>query len=326
MKKYIFIAGVLAAILFGVWWRTRSENTMQSDHTGRVRVAASFYPLYYFVSEVGKDFVDVTNLTPFGTSPHDYEPDPKTVVNLSKQDVLVINGSGLEPWIDDLRDELEDTGVRIVAVSESLATLTGTHTHEHEHEEEHEGEHEHEEDHDMSATDPHVWLDPVLAIQEVNAIVSALAARDPQNADAYRKNGEDLKRRLTQLDEEYRQTLRSCRLTTFVTSHSAFGYLAHRYGLTQLSVRGLSPQEEPTASELAELTETVKTNRIRYVFVETLLSPKYSETLAKEAGVQTLVLDPVAGLSEDDVRSGRTYLSVMQDNLANLSKALECTP
>ena len=125
------------------------------------------------------------------------------------------------------------------------------------------------------------------------------------------------------LDEEIRNELNSTKKKVFITSHAAFSYFARRYGLKQIAIAGISPEAEPSPAKIAEIVKIAKENEVNYIFFETLVSPKISEVIAKEVGARTLGLNPIEGLSQDEIDKGGTYFTVMRDNLKNLKIALD---
>ncbi|MEJ8546197.1 metal ABC transporter solute-binding protein, Zn/Mn family [Brevibacillus borstelensis] len=183
-------------------------------------------------------------------------------------------------------------------------------------------EHEHEH-HDHGGTDPHVWLDPTMLKAQAEKIKSALAEKDKAHADAYGKNYQQLAADLDQLDKDFADMVNKSPKKEFMVSHSAFAYLAKRYGLEQVAISGIDPADEPSPSEMKELVEHVKEHNISYVLFETLASPKVAEVIAKEAGVQTGTLNPLEGLTEEEAKAGKDYLSIMKDNLEMLRAALK---
>lgn len=340
-----FIAAFVAIILIGVagfvfLGRSNSSTAPQTTTDGKMSVVASFYPVYFFASEIGGEKANVRNLTPAGVEPHDFEPSPQDLVAIQKADLVVFNGSGLEPWVE----RLLPLDTQVVLVSEGLASIEGG---EHEHADEHEkegaehqegGEHHDEEaeehgdehhneneHHDEHGLDPHVWLSPVLAAKMVEAIAQGFAQADPENAAYYADNARALKERLTTLDTAYREGLAVCDTKNVVVSHAAFAYLVAAYDLNQVPIAGLSPDEEPSAQELAEIVRFARDNDVQYIFFESLVSPKLSETIAREVGAETLVLDPIEGITQEELAAGETYISLMERNLANLKTALRCT-
>lgn len=172
--------------------------------------------------------------------------------------------------------------------------------------------------------DPHVWLDPVQAQHIVGQIRDALIQIDPSGQDTYTANAQQYLARLDQLDREYRQGLASCARRDFVSSHAAFSYVAHRYALTQVPISGLSPEAEPSPARLRQIVEETRRRQAKVIFFETLVNPKVAEVIAREIGAQTLVLNPIEGLTGEEERQGKGYLDLMRQNLANLRIALEC--
>jgi zinc transport system substrate-binding protein len=173
--------------------------------------------------------------------------------------------------------------------------------------------------------DPHVWLNPQLAKNEVRRITDGYISIDPTNTMFYQENEKALDDKLDQLDSEYKEGLANCQNKDIITSHAAFAYLAEQYGLNQVAISGLSPDEEPSAQQLADVANFARKNNVRYIFFESLVSPKLSETIASEIGAKTMVLDPIEGLSDDDIKQGKNYFTVMEDNLKNLQTALQCS-
>lgn len=312
MKKIILIIFVLIAAVF----LFSGNRFAEEKNSTEINASASFYPLYYFASEIGKNKSTVYNITPSGIEPHDYDPTPKDIARIQNSSFLIVNGAGFEPWLEKIKLDLQN--VKIITATDGITLQKNT-------EEEHE-EGESEEEHAIeSVSDPHIWLSPVLAKSQVDKILKAYIDTDPTNKNLYEKNGDGLKKRLDALDDKFKKGLSSCKRSTFVTSHSAFGYLAKEYNLIQKPISGLSPDQEPSSSEMAEISEFAKTEDVKYIFFETLVSPKLSETIATEVGAKTLVLDPIEGLSDDDIKQGKNYFSVMEDNLKNLQIALECS-
>ena len=205
---------------------------------GRLRVLTSFYPMYDFACKIGGDCIDVTNMVPSGTEPHDWEPSTNDLKNLEKADVFIYNSADMEPWADDLLVSRSDT-LRVVEASENVELRTTDGEHEHAHE--HEGA-----DHHHGDFDPHVWLDPENAKIEMEAIKDALCAADPDNSTVFQSNYEKYAAELDALDKEYSDTLSPLPNRTIVVAHEAFGYLCDAYGLTQVGIEGLSPTPSRT--------------------------------------------------------------------------------
>lgn len=324
----------------------------------KLKVETSFYPMYEFARNVGGDLADVELLVPAGTEPHDWEPTPQDIAKIEEADLLVYNGAGMESWVDQVLDASANGGLLAVEASKGIDIMEGSeeeehdhghdeaaeegHDHDHDHdaaaEEEHdhshdeaateEHDHDHEEEaghthsHDHGGLDPHVWLSPALAIQEVRGIEKAFAEKDPANADQYKSNADAYVAKLEALDTEFKDGLSGTKRTDFITQHAAFGYLAREYGLTQVPIAGLSPEQEPSAQEMAEIVEFAKEHDVKTIFFETLVSSKVAEAIASEIGAETAVLNPLEGLTDEEIAAGEDYLSIMRANLAALQAAL----
>lgn len=291
---------------------TQPADTTAGD--GRLRVLTSFYPMYDFACKIGGDCIDVTNMVPSGTEPHDWEPSTNDLKNLEKADVFIYNGADMEPWADDLLVSRSDT-LHVVEASENVELRTTDGEHEHAHE--HEGA-----DHHHGDFDPHVWLDPENAKIEMEAIRDALCAADPENSTVFQSNYEKYAAELDALDAEFREKLAPLPNRTIVVAHEAFGYLCDAYGLTQVGIEGLSPDSEPDPGRMAEVIDFVREHSISTIFFEELVSPKVAEAIASETGAQAKMLSPLEGLSDEQAAAGADYFSVMHDNLAALMEAL----
>ncbi|WP_233510789.1 metal ABC transporter substrate-binding protein [Actinomadura craniellae] len=282
------------------------------DATGTTRVIGSFYPMAWLAERVGGGDVSVTTLTKPGAEPHDLELTPRQIGEISDAR-LVVYIKGVQPAVDKAVDQ--QARGRALDAASAVKTLPPPAADAHGH-----GEGEHDEGEELSY-DPHLWLDPSRLATVATALGTRLAAADPGRATTYRANAAKLARELNTLDGEFKAGLAQCRQKTIVTAHAAFGYLADRYGLKQISIAGVDPGNEPSPKRLAELTHEIEHTGATTIFTETLVSPKVAEALAREAKVRTAVLDPVEGLAEG---AKGDYLSVMRTNLRTLRGALGC--
>lgn len=292
---------------------TRFSTQVEKSGGGgaKMLVVTSFYPMYEFARQVGGEKVEVVALVPAETEPHDWEPTPRDIAVLQKAKVFVYNGAGLEHWVEKTLKNCQKPELIIVEAAQGLADIKST------------GELTPNSLEKQGNTDPHVWLDPLAAQQQVQKIRDAFIKADPANRSYYEANAAGYIAKLAALDEEFRLGLAQLPRKKFISSHAAFGYLAKRYGLEQIPIAGLAPGAEPTPERLKYLVQVAGEQGIKYVFFETLVSPKVAEIVAKEAGIKTLVLNPVAGLTEDEMRQGKDYLTLMRENLTNLKLALE---
>ncbi len=262
-----------------------------------VNVAASFYPLAFFAEQIGGEYVHVTQITPGGVEPHDYEPSPADIISVRQSRLFLFNGNGVDAWADKIKSDLDLAAIRTLRMVDVVGG---------------------------NSNDPHIWLDPVLAEKEVQAMRDTLVQIDPARAETYRANATTLLTNLDQLDHDYRTGLAHCLLNTVIVSHDAFQYVSKRYGFTTLPIAGLSPDQEPAPGTLAHVADIAKQKKIPVIFFETMASPKLSETIANEVGAQTMVLNPIEGLTAEDRKANASYITIMRDNLVELRTAMEC--
>ena len=274
------------------------------DGSDGLTVATAFYPLQYVTERVAGDHAEVTNLTSPGQEPHDLSLTVKETAEVADSD-LVVYEQGLQPSVDDaVEQNAEGATIDVDDVVDLRPAPDG------------EGGEE-----DLSF-DPHFWQDPLLLAQVGDAVADQLSDIDPDHADDYAANAEDLRTDLEDLDRAYSGGLEDCARDTIVVSHDAFEYLS-KYGLTIAPIAGLSPDAEPTPADIGRLQDLIEREGITTVFGEALVSPELSRTLAHDMGVEDAVLDPVEGLS--DASSDEDYLSIMRSNLAALQKANGCS-
>ena len=273
----------------------------------RPAVVTAFYPLQFLGQRIGGDAVTVTNLTKPGAEPHDVELNPRQVGEISDAS-LIVYLSGFQPAVDEaVAQEATDRALDAASVVGLLPAAGGRE------------EPGHEEP--AGGKDPHVWLDPVRYSTIAGKLGERLAEMDPAHAADFRARAAAVQAELTALNDEFAAGLKTCARREIVTSHTAFGYLARRYGLTEVGITGVSPEAEPSPQRLAEVAGKAKHTGTTTIFFETLVSPKVAETIAREVGAKTAVLDPIEGLTEP----GADYFTVMRANLAALKQALGCS-
>jgi zinc transport system substrate-binding protein len=282
---------VRVVLILAVTFLAASCASEDQADDGRTLVVAAFYPLAYAAEEIGGDGVSVRNLTPPGAEPHDVELSARDVERIRSADVVLYLGSGFQPAFERAVEGARGEAVDLVANARLLDERRG------------------------GKDDPHVWLDPVRYRTMARRIAASV---DGPGADA------EFVERLRALHAEFRRGLGRCERREIVTSHAAFGYLADRYRLEQIAITGVEPEAEPTARELESVIREVKSSGAKTVFFETLVSPKLAETVAREAGARTAVLNPIEGLTEEELDRGENYFSLMRRNLEALRRALGC--
>ncbi|MBP4086024.1 metal ABC transporter substrate-binding protein [Enterococcus lactis] len=311
MKKYLLTATVMiGALLFAACGNTNKEADKKEDLT----IVTTFYPIYDFTKQIVGDEGNVKLLIPAGTEPHDFEPSAKERAEISDADVFVYNSSDMEFFVDSLKDSVDSKQTLMIEAAKGIDRLESQEADEHE---------ESEEGHDHAHEyDPHVWLDPVLAIKEVRTIAGELGEKYPDKKEIFTKNADAYIKKLEALDQKYSEELKNATNRTFVTQHAAFAYLANQYNLEQVAISGVSPDQEPTPSRLAELKEFVKKNNIKVIYFEENASSKVAETLSNETGVKLEVLNPLESLTNEQIKAGENYISVMEKNLEALKESI----
>ena len=275
------------------------ESATASSNGHTTSVVTSLYPLEYLARRIGGDRVTVANLVAPGVEAHSFDPTPADIRRLDAADVVLYNGFGFEPWIDRALDAISSGDRTVIQAGQ-------------------EGE---AKDGDL---DPHVWLDPRLAINQVRLIHSGLVEADPDGAAVYATNATVVVEELEALHSRFVADLDSCSRDHFVTSHAAFGHLADRYGLEQVPISGLTPEAEPGAKDLASIADTIRELGVEYVMVEPIISTEFAETLAREVGAELLPLHPLESLTPQQSKEGEDYFTLMEANLKSFSLALEC--
>ena len=298
-----------------------ADSRTAGGAAGALPVAVSFYPIQYLTEAIGGDHVSVTSLTPADQEPHDYDLSGKEVTSTLEGASLVAYVEGFQPSLDKAVTQVNGPTVLDLSSKVDLKHHEGMEDEE-EHADESADEGAHKEaDHDADSLDPHFWLDPVRMKSAATAIEEALATADPDHAEDYKTNLETLTSTLDGLDSSYQGGFSQCERKTFITSHAAFGYLADRYGLTQTSISGIDPEQEPSAADIAAAKKAVEDTGSTTIFTEELVSPETADAVASETGATTTVLSPIESAPEDE---GTDYAGAMSDNLDALRTALAC--
>ena len=282
-------------------------------------VAVTTYPLYEAVQRVGGGTVELYKVLPFGNDIHTFRPSPKTMVSVSRADLFIYSGAGLEPWSEQLLTNLPER-TKVVDMSHYVALLG------HDDDEDHEadGEHEAHGGHEHGGVDPHYWLDIDNMIALTRQVQVLLSVLQPGYREAYRSNAVAFESELEALKTEYRKRLTECSQHHLVSNHDAFGYLAHAYGFETIAVTGLSPDQQPSAKTMARVIRLIEDEKISTLFFEAFVSSSVAEALAAETGARVDSLQPLANLSADEAASHETYITIMRKNLEKIARALEC--
>jgi zinc transport system substrate-binding protein len=278
-----------------------NSTTSTNPNQSRIKVVASFYPIYEFVKMVGGNNVNITTLIPIGVEPHDFEPTIQQIQNAESADLIIYNGAGLEKWIDKIDSKFK------IDASQGLNLFKGN-------------------DSESAGTyDPHVWLDPVLAEKEVENIRDALVKVDPANSQYYQSNADKFVAELNNLDNKIKTELTTCDKKDFIAFHNAFTYFANRYGLNQHSILGITPEGEILPQRLQEVIQTARDLGLNIIYSEDLVDPRSAEVIAQEIpNGKVLILSPIEGINADEQKAGIGYLDKMNEDIDNLKIGLQC--
>lgn len=313
------VMNVLCCVMFILLFVACSSTEHSASHSkaGQLHVVTSLFPLYDFARTIAGERAEVTLLMPPGVEPHSFEPKPDDIVRIGKAGLFVYTNPVMEPWAAKIIQGIGQNRLRVVDAGKGISYQAAAPIDEYD---EHGDDHHH-----AGGLDSHIWLDFGNDQQIVDTILAGFVAADPVNAGYYRSNASAFKTQLAALDKRYREGLSSCATRVFLHGgHYTFGYLARRYDLRYRSLSGVSSESEPSATRMAAMVRHIKQTGVRYLFAEELLSPRLTETLATEAGVDVLKLHGAHNLSRDDFQRGVTFIRLMDDNLINLQKGLAC--
>ena len=310
LKQKSILIILLTLIFFTIiFFSFQKSSRIPSSTDQPLRIVVSFYPLQEFASRIAGNNATVTNLTPPGAEPHEFEPTTQDIKTLYASDIFLYNGGGIDAWATKMAPDLQKQGVHTMELATAVTLIPSL---------------KEAPESQTQTFDEHFWLNPLLAIKEAYAIRDLLVNVDPNHQDTYNTNTEALVADLKKLDAKYRTTVPSCEKRIIVTSHAAFGYLAREYDFIQIPITGLSPEAEPSAGDLARIARVAKEADVKYIFFESLVSPKLAQTLASEIQAQTLTFNPIEGLTKEEMDAQETYFSIMQRNLENLKTAMVC--
>jgi ABC-type Zn uptake system ZnuABC Zn-binding protein ZnuA len=307
---------VLALALLGV---ACSRPQPEAPTAPQLHVVASFLPIHAHTARVAGDAASVSMLLSADSGPHDYQLSTDDIKRLSRADLFIINGAGIEDWLDSLIQAVGSSQLRIVDTSAGVTlqespdpiSIPGTASGQGHH------HHDHDHSHCTVGENPHIWLDPVIAIHQVRAIEAALVQAAPDHADAFRRNASAYIAELEILDREFRAALEAIPQKNLITFHNAFPYFARRYGLNYIGYVEAFPEKDPSPRQLKSLINAIQKHQVQVLFAETGYSPKIFQALAEQTGVRVAELDTLEVGQADP----NAYLVRMRANLAALQNA-----
>lgn len=288
MKNTFFIIIILLSIFILNCNKNNNKNS-DKDNSGKLQIYTSIYPIYDFTKKIGGEKISVYNMTKAGAEPHDFEITSKDMANLSKADLFIYNGGGMEHWVDTIKEALKD--IKYINTSSNI---------------------------NENNLDPHFWLSPINAKIQMENIKNGLIEIDSENKNYYESNYNLYANRLTELDEKIKTSLSDIKNRNLVLTHPAFGHFCKEYSLNQIAIA----RDEANPKAMAEIIEFIKSNNVRTIFYEEFSSSKLVDSIAKETGIKILTLNPIESLSEENIASGEDYFSIMEKNLISLSDGL----
>lgn len=300
----------------------KDESVVNANDQGQLHIYATIFPLYDIAKQIGGSQVQVEVLTPIGGDSHDYEPSVKEMMAVYDSDLFIYNGAGYEGWIDHVVQNLDLSRTKVIDASQVVPNIQYVNPEEEHEEDDHGHEAHHHHDHEFGV-DPHIWLDPMNVIAIADQIRQYLMELDPEHQAYYAENYERYAQELMDLDQSYREALSKATKREIVVSHSAYQYLADRYGFVQIAISGLSPSSEPSMKELQNLIEVMKEHNLKYVAFDAIVQDQVSQTVSREAQAEAVSLYTIENVTKDQFEKGITYLDLMQENLATLKKVLE---
>jgi zinc transport system substrate-binding protein len=309
-KRILLIGAIIAVALVatGTTFALYQSGLIfrASPTPGKLQVLATFYPQYDFTQNIGGDRISLSLLVPMTVDVHAFEPTPSSIQQVANARVLIYNGAGLEPWITQVVNAAGNSNLLLVNASQGIPLIPVPAQFQRE----------------GRIIDPHVWLDPVLAKQQVNNILQALIRVDPADQAYFTANAQVYNSKLDNLNSQIINATTTTQTRQFVTFHEAFGYFANRYNLIQIPIAGPF-EEEPTPSDIQNVVNVVNQNHLCVVGYESLENPANSQSIASQTHAKLMRMDPIEGLSQSDQVLGKTYLIKMEEDLSVISFALD---
>ncbi len=323
MKRFMLFLLFVITLVLGACSEGGSEESDSSEPAeSKLTIVTSFYPMYDFTKQIVGEEAEVSMLVQAGSDTHSYEPSAQDMAKLHEADLFVYANPEMEIWSEDVLSSLEDSAVIPVMADansklieneeESILEEDGHATHE--------KEGGHKDHHHI--VDPHTWLDPVLAQEQVKVIMEAVIESDPGNETLYRENGQAFLKELDVLHQKYSKELTGAANNQFLVQHAAFGYIANRYNLIQYSLAGLSTQTEADPKAMIEAIYFIEEENIPVLYYNSQTNTQLAETIAEEAGIEIAMLHALESLTDEEREAGWDYISVMERNLQALKKSI----
>ena len=299
MKKLIMSS--LMFILLLTACISQNDNDYIADGN-RIKILITIFPLYDFTREIIQDTSNLTLLLPPGIEIHSFEPTAKEILRITDADVFIFMGEELEPWVGKIASEFSELKA-VIDSSQGIALM---------------------ENNEYNEKDPHIWLDPIYAMEIVENILDGLILADPENETAYKKNAEEFKEKIQKLNDDISTAMEKTKYNTIIYGgHFAFGYFARRYGLEYISpYHGFSPDSEPTPQNIANMIDVLNETESKYIYFEEMIEPRVAKIISAQTGAEMLLLHGVHNVTKQELNEGISYLQIMRDNLERLKLGL----
>lgn len=308
MKKYIGLIIFLSFILAICGCSAKSKEISSQ----KLKITASLFPQYDFAKQIAKDKADVMLILPPGTESHSFDPSPADMMKILKSDIFLYTGKDMEPWADKIISSVKNNGLSVIDVSKGISLFENAHNQKNE-------KHNHQHKYD-----PHIWMDPTLAVKMVENIEKELCSKDPKNASFYKANAEKYISELLALDKQIEETVQDSKRKAIVfAGRFAHLYFINRYGLEyKAAFDGCSTESEPSVKRIAKIISFIKENEIPYVYYEELTEPKVANSLAEQTGTKSLKFSTIHNITKEQMENEITYMDLMKENLHNLKLGL----
>lgn len=311
-KRLLVFGSVIIAVIIGLTFFAPQPQPKQEGRDNKPMVSVSTFSLFEVANAVAGDAMNVHPIVPLGSDAHMFSPNPTQVADISKSAFFIYNGAGFETWAESIKNTLPKT-TQVIDMSQHVVLQKS---------EEDVDENAHHDEH--GAYDPHYWLDIDNMIKMTQAMDAEFSKLLPNKAEIFHGNAAAYIGELQKLKSEYVTGLSECKNRTLISNHDAFGYLTHSNKLENVSVIGLSSDEQPSAQTVAHVVELVKEHGMKTIFFEELINDNVSQTIARETGAKAVPLQPLENISQDELKLHQTYLSLMRENLKKLREAMEC--
>lgn len=338
MKKLFPVFGLVVLVIVGIFYLR--GVIYEEDHNTGIVVSATTFPLADMTDRIAGEYVDVVGIVPPGESPHDYELSPKDTTAMLESSLVIHNGAGMEPWMEDVKSQLSRDNIMTLSFEKYAETIPyephGEESHSEEGEdttetgEMHEGEEAYEEgedhwhSHEHGEHDPHMWLSVENMITMAREIETAMSKVDPKHEEFYAENTEAYIEELEDLKNEYARTLTTCEASKAIVAHDAYSYLEEEFGLEFIPVEDAFLEQEPTASDLQEIVTLIREESIPVIYYEDITGREATDSIAAETGIQQLPIHPIGGITTEEAEAGVSYISLMEGNLESLRQGLSC--